>query len=265
MHDADTAVGVVGAGRMGGALIQGWMEAGLSPADLVIVDPTPGEAARRALDDGATAVPTRLVDCATVLIAVKPQRFASVAPALAVDADAMVLSIMAGVSVATLNAAFPGRAVVRAMPNTPAAVGQGITGLFAPGDVEAPRIARAERLLSVCGPVVRVESEDGIDRLTAVSGSGPAYVFHLVEALAASARKLGFAPDTALALARHTVTGAARLLEDDADPTALRAAVTSPNGTTQAALDVLMGELTELMERTTRAAYRRAVELSKRA
>ena len=258
-------IAVVGAGRMGGALVRGWLAAGTPAADIAIVDPHPGEEARAAIEAGAREGADALGGADTVLMSVKPQIFAEVADDVErrIGENTLLVSIMAGTSLATLQAAFPGRPIVRAMPNTPASIGQGTTGLFVPDGVSRADGERAERLLAVSGPVVRVDDEDGIDRITAVSGSGPAYLFHLVEALSEAAQGLGFEAPTALALARQTVVGAARLLEAEGDPTALRKAVTSPNGTTQAALDVLMQDMPDLMERTVAAAYARAVELGK--
>ena len=247
---------------MGGALIRGWIAAGAEAADLVIIDPHPGEDARSALDAGASGDSADLARAGMVVMAVKPQVFPDVAPGLAahIRDDAALLSIMAGTSVAELERAFPGRSVLRAMPNTPASVGQGITGLFAPDGTADDLVARARELLSVCGPVLGVADESDIDRVTAISGSGPAYVFHMVEALAGAGAKLGLSPGSAMQLARETVRGAAALL-DTGEAADLRRAVTSPNGTTQAALEVLMAELPDLMERTARAAFDRAREL----
>ena len=251
---------VVGAGRMGGAMLRGWREAGRAAGELLVIDPNPGEDAQRVVADGAPTDPTRLPEADTVLLSVKPQAFSEVAPTLDLAPDATVVSIMAGTSVKTLQTSFPGRDVLRAMPNTPASIGMGVTGLYGAQGVDAETVLRVQNLLRVCGPVVVVETESDIDRVTAVSGSGPAYVFHMVEALQAAGEALGLSMDYAKVLARETVRGAAALLETgEAD--ALRRAVTSPNGTTQAALDVLMPELPALMARTTRAAFERAKEL----
>ena len=255
---------LVGAGRMGSALLSGWVEAGRDPSDLAILDPTPSDTAKALIKRGAKSGPAALRKADTVVIAVKPQVFGSIADELAerLKPGALVVSIMAGVGIARLAAAFPGAALVRAMPNTPASVGAGITGLYAaPGVGEAER-QQARELLSVTGEVVNVASERDIDRVTAVSGSGPAYVFHLVESLAEAGRGVGLDSETAEQLARATVIGAAKLLEGEGTPTDLRRAVTSPNGTTQAALDVLMMELPNLMRRTVEAAFKRAVELA---
>ena len=256
---------VVGAGRMGGALIQGWLANGTPAHSIAVVDPHPGEAAQAAIDAGARTGPQALESADVVLLSVKPQVFAEVSDDIAerVARSALIVSIMAGTSIASLQKAFPGRPCVRAMPNTPASIGSGVTGLLVPEGVSAEDGKRAEELLSVTGPVVRVAGERDIDRVTAVSGSGPAYVFHMVEALAEAGVKAGLEPDTATELARRTITGAAALLAEGGDAGELRRAVTSPNGTTQAALEVLMAELPDVMERTVKAAFERAVELGR--
>ena len=252
-------IGVVGAGRMGGALMTGWVAGGMAPEDIVIVDPRPGEAAQELIAAGARNSREALAECGRVLLAVKPQVFPEVAGELAehIAPDALVVSIMAGTTLAQLEAALPGRVLVRAMPNTPAAIGHGISAVFAPeGGGEA-----AEAMLAPGGAVLRVESERDIDRVTAVSGSGPAYVFHMVEALAAAGEAVGLSAEQAEVLARATVTGAGRLLEGGEAAGELRRVVTSPGGTTEAGLEVLMGELEGVMGRCVRAAYARAVEL----
>lgn len=248
---------------MGGALLEGWIAGGTAPADIAILDPKPGPVARDVIERGATSDPDTLAAVETLLMAVKPQVFDEIWDDLAegVRPGTLIISIMAGVSCAALRKAFPGCPVIRAMPNTPASVGAGITGLYAGEGASESDVAEAERLLGVTGEVVRVYDERDIDRVTALSGSGPAYIFHLVEAMSEAGRDIGLDPDVSDRLARATVIGAARLLQDDGDASALRRAVTSPNGTTQAALEVLMPQLPELMRRTVRAAFDRAVEL----
>jgi len=262
---------LVGAGKMGGALLSGWLEAGLiTPRKLAILDPAPGPQAIYAIERGAKHI-TKPQDVPksvqTVLLAVKPQMFSRLGKDLGTELphNAMILSILAGTSLRQLDEAFGGRSVIRAMPNTPAAIGAGISAIFVDPKVSPNRIEEAEILLKSGGEVVRVDSEAALNAVTAVSGSGPAYVFHLVEALEAGARDLGLAPDVAAKLARETVIGSARLLSvSDESPEGLRKNVTSPNGTTQAALDVLMGEdggLSKMMITTVRAAFARAKEL----
>ncbi|MDZ5646251.1 pyrroline-5-carboxylate reductase [Nitrospirillum sp. BR 11828] len=259
---------LVGCGKMGGAMLAGWRAAG-TVRRVVIVDPVAGTA-----PEGATLVadpaqiPADFTPTAVVL-AVKPQMMDQALPAyLPYAGRAVFLSIAAGKTVAYFQKVLgPGTALVRAMPNTPAAVGRGISGAYATPAVSAAQRDLCQSLLSAVGEVVWVEEEGLIDAVTAVSGSGPAYVFHLVEALAAAGAAAGLPPDLALRLARATVTGAGELLHRNPDTTAtqLRINVTSPKGTTQAALDVLMDEaqgLTPLMVRAVAAADRRSRELA---
>lgn len=263
---------LVGAGKMGGALLSGWLEAGvITPRKLAIFDPEPGAQAVFAIERGAKHI-TRFQDVPksvqTVVLAIKPQLFDRVGEDLAatLPPNALILSILAGTSLRRLNDAFDGRIVIRAMPNTPAAIGAGISAIYVDPNVAPEKIDVAETLLKPGGEVVRVESEAALNAVTAVSGSGPAYLFHLVEALEAGARDLGLPQDVAAKLARETIIGSAKLLDTSGEsPETLRKNVTSPNGTTQAALDVLMGEdggLSRMMIMTVRAAFTRAKELS---
>ena len=263
---------IVGAGNMGGALLSGWLERGaLGPRNVAVLDPTPGTEAVFAIERGARHLsgPEDIpASISTVLMAVKPQMFASLAGPIA-DAlpdGALVVSIMAGIDTAALAERFPAAHIVRAMPNTPASIGRGVTAYVAANDMDEALIERATTLLSASGSVLRVDSDDKINAVTAISGSGPAYVFHLVEALEAAGRTLGLDAQTAATLARETVTGASALLDaSERTPTELREAVTSPNGTTQAALNELMSEhgLVPLMRRAARAAMDRSRELSR--
>ncbi len=263
---------LIGAGKMGGALLSGWLEDGIvSPRKLAILDPSPSSQAVFAIERGAKHI-TRFQDIPksvqTVLLAIKPQLFAQVGTELgaALPVNAMIISILAGTSLRRLDEAFDGRVVIRGMPNTPAAIGAGISAIYADPNVAPEKIEEAANLLRPGGEVVNVDSEAALNAVTAVSGSGPAYVFHLVEALEAGARDLGLPEEVAAKLARQTVVGAAKLLDStDESPETLRKNVTSPNGTTQAALDVLMGEdggLSRMMITTVRAAFARAKELS---
>jgi pyrroline-5-carboxylate reductase len=178
----------------------------------------------------------------------------------------LVLSIAAGITIEAIEAGLGTRRIVRAMPNTPAQIGKGITGAVG-GDISAADRAIAEALLRAAGQVVWFEDESRIDAVTAVSGSGPAYVFYLVEALAAAAEQQGFGPEQAMQLARQTVVGAAALLEADPAPAAeLRQNVTSPKGTTYAALQVLMDAesgIAPVLARAVEAARRRSEELGR--
>jgi pyrroline-5-carboxylate reductase len=250
-------------------MARGWIAAGLAPSQLVLVDPKPGEATLafvREHDLRLVESPVGILVHVLVL-AVKPQIIrevlAEVAPAI--GPHTMVLSIAAGVQIATIAGALSTSRIVRAMPNTPAQVGKGITGVVGSGITDGDR-AVAESLLGAMGQAIWFKSEGSLDAVTAVSGSGPAYVFYLVESLAAAAMRHGLEAGEAMQLARQTVIGAAALMEADPLPAAqLRENVTSPNGTTAAALSVLMAPdgLAQLMERAVFAAKRRSEELGR--
>ena len=259
---------------MGGALLAGWLEQGIVPSDAplnaVIVDPhydtEAGPAGVRSFSSPQDLPADFAPD--VVLLAVKPQAMTDVAPAYRRFAgQAVFLSIAAGRTIASLETLLgPDAAIVRAMPNTPAAVRRGATGLFANRNVSGNQRQTCDQLVAAVGQFVWVERESLLDAVTAVSGSGPAYVFLLVEALTAAGENLGLPPDLAATLARATVTGSGELLRQSPLPAAaLRENVTSPNGTTYAALQVLMKEgdgLAGLMRRATEAAARRAEELA---
>jgi len=261
---------LIGAGKMGLALAGGWIAAGLPANELVLVDPNASEAAHQF----AERTGVRLVGSAdgvlvaVLVLAVKPQVMLSVLGDLqpVVGAHTLVISIAAGISLAAISAGLETQRVVRAMPNTPAQVGKGTTGAVAGPGVRPADRDIADALLRAAGDVVWFDDEAMIDAVTAVSGSGPAYVFHFVEALAAAGVRQGFSEEQAMRLARQTVIGAAALLEADPSPAAtLRQNVTSPKGTTEAALGVLMGPngLTSLMEKTVMAAKLRSEELGR--
>ncbi len=272
-------VALIGAGRMGAALATGWLKArrgGLDASTLVFVDPSPGEAARELAERyGVAILPELTRKAATgvdrVVLAVKPQVFPKLAESLPgkVPPGALVISILAGIGLITLGKTFPGHPIVRAMPNTPGAIGKGITVGISNEHADAPEYrAAAEALLKVTGSYEWVEEERLMDAVTAVSGSGPAYVFLMCEALARAGEAEGLPPVLAEKLAVATVAGAGALLEDSykrktADAAALRRAVTSPGGTTQAALDVLMGGggLPMLIRNAVSAAERQARKL----
>ena len=235
---------LVGCGRMGGAMLSGWRERGLAPS--VAVDPDPTAAAYAGPDlavvPNAAAIPAGFAPAAVVL-AVKPQNAAATLPAYSAYAGhAVFLSIMAGRNIAGIQHLLsPAAAIVRAMPNTPAAVRRGVT-VLCPGPGVAPtQRALCDDLLQAIGKVAWVDDEALMDAVTAVSGSGPAYVFLLAELMQAAAIEQGIAPDLARLLARETVSGSGALLAASAEESAaLRIAVTSPGGTTQAALEILM-------------------------
>lgn len=235
---------MLGAGRMGGALISGWRRAGLlTPGDLMITDPHPGEEALAAISEGACHDPDAagMGKAACVLLAVKPQLWREAAAAVSgsLSPEAVIVSVAAGVSAAEISEAFGGRPVARVMPTTAAAIGQGTASLFAP-DPRAYQFART--LFTAVGTVVDLEDEALMHAATAVSGSAPAYLYAFVEALEAAGVMAGLTPEAARTLARATISGAAALMaQSGVDPAVLRRQVTSPGGTTQAALEVLMG------------------------
>lgn len=261
---------LVGAGRMGGALLKGWLKAKSGP--VIVVEPRPSAelralAKKKIITLVATPSEVRAKKIAVCLVALKPQILKHEAPLLAPFAQggALMISVAAGTHTKLLFKAWGKTArIIRAMPNTPGAIGHGISGLFAaPGATNADK-KNAEALLSALGQTIWVSKEDLIDSVTAVSGSGPAYLFLMAEAMTEAGIAEGLPPDQAEKLARATVAGAGALLANDPSPAGmLRQAVTSPHGTTEAALKVLMAKngLTLLMKRAIRAARRRAKEL----
>jgi pyrroline-5-carboxylate reductase len=261
-----TPILMLGAGRMGGAILDGWRKAdAFSPSDLLIVDPDPGEAAQDAAAQGVSLNPpdAELARARTVLLCVKPQTWreaaARYAPHLA--PDAVVLSIAAGVKAEDIARGFGGRAVGRIMPTTAAAICHGTSSVYA---AAADALARAHALFEPLGDVVDLADEGQMHAATAVSGSAPAYLFAFLEALEAAGAAAGLPPRDASKLARSTLIGAAALLaESGADPVELRRQVTSPGGTTEAALNVLLGEngLPSLMREAVQKAVRRSKEL----
>jgi pyrroline-5-carboxylate reductase len=260
---------LVGAGKMGAALLEGWLQLGLDPSNVVVVDPQPAPEIVALAQRGLVLNPPKgaVGNIAAVVLAVKPQVADAVLPAAAalVGAGTVVLSIMAGKTLASLQAALPGAAVVRAMPNTPAAIGRGISVAVANLAATAEQKQTAQRLLAAAGAVEWIDDESLMDAVTAVSGSGPAYVFLLAETLARAGVAAGLPQELAARLARETVTGAGELLRrSPLDPATLRANVTSPGGTTAAALAVLMGTdgFEPLLEQAVAAATARSRALS---
>ncbi len=261
---------LVGCGKMGGAMLAGWRERGLKDADLAVIEPAeairpdiPGAVVVGAVD----AVPASFRPDIVVL-AVKPQSMDGALPGLRrfVGPDTTFLSIAAGKTIGYFRKGLgEGAKIVRAMPNTPAAVRQGVTVCVAGPGVSAPQRARCDALLAAVGTVDWVEDEGLIDAVTAVSGSGPAYVFLLVEAMAAAGEKAGLPADLAMKLARGTVSGSGALLAGASEPASqLRINVTSPGGTTAEALGVLMAAdaIQPLFDRAIAAATRRSRELA---
>jgi pyrroline-5-carboxylate reductase len=261
-----TPILMLGAGRMGGAMLAGWRKAeAFAASDLMIRDPQPGQPALAAGLDGAVLNPpdAELARARTVVLAVKPQLWreaaAEVSPWLA--ADAVIVSIAAGVRAGEIAKEFGGRCVARVMPTTAAAIGQGTASLFAD---DPAALARAHALFEPLGAVVDLSDEGLMHAATAVSGSAPAYLYAFIEALEGAGAAAGLSPKDASRLARSTLTGAAALLaETGEEPAELRRQVTSPGGTTQAAIDVLLGEtgLGPLLREAVVAAIRRSKQL----
>src|SRR3954470_2150196 len=269
--DLPSSLILVGAGKMGGAMLEGWLSAGLDPSGVAVIEPNPSrELTALAASRGFRLNPERSDTQAPeiLVLGIKPQMLDQVGPGVAPLAgpNTLVISILAGKTVAGIAAAMPGtQAVVRAMPNLPASIGRGATGAYASPETSARQRAMAAARLAAHGRGGRVASEDLIDAVTAVSGSGPAYVFHLVECLAQAGVAAGLEAEVAQRLAQATIEGAGELLRTSGlDPATLRRNVTSPGGTTAAALDVLMAGdgLGPLMRRAVEAAKRRAAELA---
>lgn len=267
----DTRVLLIGFGNMGQALVRGWLARGRNAATIRVVDTaSAARAAAAALGIAATErVGAREPEEApgVVVVAVKPNQLASALGELApLSGSSVFLSIAAGKTLAQLETGLSaGAAVVRAMPNTPAAIGQGITALVASSAVTPAQRALCEELLAAVGATAWLDDERDMDAVTAVSGSGPAYVFLLIECLERAAVEAGLSPELARRLALATVAGAGAYAAASAEPAAeLRRRVTSPGGTTQAALEVLGAErgLADLISRAVRAAAKRSRELS---
>lgn len=255
---------LLGCGKMGTALLTGWLGAGVPAASVWVMEPNPSDWLRGSgvhLNEGVPPAP------AVALLAVKPQMMGAALPALQAlgNGTTLFVSIAAGTTIAAFEAALGDRTpIVRTMPNTPAMVNRGITALCRNAHVSDADMALAVALMAAVGETVLLDGEHQIDAVTAVSGSGPAYVFHLIEAMAAAGEAEGLSPEVAMQLARATVCGAGELAHRSADSAAqLRVNVTSPGGTTAAALAVLMPELPGLMARAVKAAADRGRELGK--
>lgn len=258
---------LLGCGKMGSALLQGWLDQGL-PADQVwVLDPHPSDwlqAQGVRINKGVPARP------AAVLVAVKPQMMGDALPVMAGlgNADTVFISVAAGTPIAAFETALGAKTpIVRVMPNTPAAIGAGISALI--GNTHASRadVDMADGLMQAVGQTVRLDTEAQMDAVTGVSGSGPAYVFHMIETLAQAGQAQGLDAEMAMQLAKATVAGAGALAAQSSEsPSQLRVNVTSPNGTTQAALEVLMDDQTgfpDLMNRAVAAATDRSKELAR--
>jgi len=253
---------LLGAGRMGGALLKGWaLKDAVDPGHVLVRDPAPST---EALSSGAELNPPDEAyrDVAVVLLAVKPQTWKAAVEALPpIPEQAMVVSIAAGVKAADIAAAFKGARVARVMPTTGVGIGKGVASIYS-ADSGARNLAHT--LFDAVATVVDLPSEDLMDVATAVSGSAPAYLYAFIEALEAAGAAHGLAPAAAQRLARATITSAAALLDlEGGEPAELRRQVTSPGGTTEAALKVLLGEggFPQLLDQAVAAAVARAKEL----
>ncbi len=254
---------LVGCGKMGGALLTQWMRA--VEDEFTIVDPfldQPVEGARLFKD--INALGDEKFDL--LIVAIKPQMVDEILPAYkdVLNPDGAVASIAAGCSVQRLQTALPGYPVIRIMPNLPSAIGAGVAGLYASSAASAAQRDTVETLMQAAGTAVWVDDEDQIDRVTAVAGSGPGYVFEIARAYIEAAKELGFSDEQASDLVLGTLDGSIRMILETGDnPENLRNSVTSKNGTTEAGLKALNGDgkLSDLLKATTESAYKRAIEL----
>jgi pyrroline-5-carboxylate reductase len=261
---------LVGAGNMGGAMLSGWLKRGVPGASVLVLDPNASEKMVAMADEHGVRIaktPPEGLKAAILFVAVKPQVMGVVLPSLKplIGDDTVTVSVAAGTTISFMEGHLGEGAFVRAMPNTPAMIGRGVTGAYANAQVSEQQRALIHDLLKVSGPVEWVASERDIDAVTALSGSGPAYVFYLVECMAEAGRKAGLGADLAMRLARETVSGAGELLYQSPEmPSTLRKNVTSPGGTTAAALAVLMADdgMQPLFDAAIEAARKRAEELA---
>ncbi|CRL16723.1 pyrroline-5-carboxylate reductase [Phaeobacter italicus] len=267
---ASRGIALLGCGKMGSAMLAGWLDQGVSPDAVWVIDPNPSDWLRQTGVQINAPLPEGDKAPGIVLIAVKPQMMGEALPQMQSlgNGPTLFISVAAGTSIATFEDLLGSQTpLVRAMPNTPAAIGRGITAIIGNTQASSADLDRAEALLQAIGQIVRLESEGQIDAVTGVSGSGPAYVFHLIETLAAAGEAEGLPADLAMQLAKATVAGAGALAEAaEETPSQLRVNVTSPNGTTQAALEVLMNEadgFPTLLRRAVGAATERSKELSR--
>lgn len=262
---------LIGAGKMGGAMLDGWLKQGTSPDKIAISDPMVSDEMQALADQYGFAVNPDLAalsNVEVVLLAVKPQMMDQVLPALkgVAGGKPLFISVAAGRTIQGFEEAFGSdAAIIRAMPNTPAAVGRGITAICPNANCTPEHVDLASNLLSAIGEVVAIDDEKLMDAVTGVSGSGPAYVFHLIECMAAAGEAEGLPADIAMKLARATVAGAGELVHQSPLPAAtLRENVTSPAGTTAAALEVLMADdaMPRILREGIAAATRRSEELA---
>jgi pyrroline-5-carboxylate reductase len=269
LKDIKGSIVLAGAGKMGGAMLTGWLARGLDARGLSVIEPHPAGEISALVKKGVrlNPAPQDIGAVATLVVALKPQTFREAGAILKSFAgpSTLVVSIMAGTTIASISGVCGG-SVVRAMPNTPAAIGRGITVAVAAKNVSTAQRTVADALLRATGSVEWIDDENLMDAVTAVSGSGPAYIFLLAEELARAGVEAGLPPDLATKLARETVAGSGELLHrSDLASATLRQNVTSPGGTTAAALEVLMGPdgMQSLLTRAVAAATRRSRELAK--
>lgn len=266
----DFSICLVGAGNMGGAMLAGWLQSGVLAERICVVDPNPPEKMMQAMQNAGVKHWTSADAGApmdVIIVAVKPQIIESVLPGLKslIGPNSALVSVAAGTSIDTVEKHLGQIAIVRAMPNTPALVLKGMSGCFANDKTSETHKAQIEDLLLSIGAVAWVESEEQINAVTAVSGSGPAYVFHLAECMQNAGIEAGLSSELSMQLARQTIAGAGEMLARiDEEASQMRKNVTSPNGTTAAALDVFMGEpsLQALVTKAVLAAQKRSEELS---
>jgi len=269
-NEDNFTIALIGAGNMGGAMLGGWLSDGIAANRIMVMDPAPPPSMTTMMEANGiichgSAPANQAVD--VVIIAVKPQIMGAVLPGITglIGAGTVIVSVAAGITISSICGKLGDIACVRAMPNTPALIQRGITVGYANQKVAELQRSRVDCLLNATGSFAWVDSEQLIDAVTAVSGSGPAYVFHLAECMAAAGVKAGLPDNLALRLAVETIAGAGELMmRSDEGPDHLRANVTSPNGTTAAALAVLMADngMQKLMERAIFAAWKRSEELS---
>ena len=265
-HRGVESLVLLGCGKMGAAMLEGWLKGGLAADRVQVIEPNPSGWLEARAGEGVTVNPDAPGPASVALVAVKPQIMAEAAPALKplAGGGTLFVSIAAGTPIAFFEALYGADTpIIRAMPNTPAAVGRGITALVGNARVSEAQMAMAEALLATIGETVRLDSEEQMHAVTGLSGSGPAYVFHMIEAMAVAGVAAGLPDDLAMRLARATVSGAGALADaSDESAEQLRVNVTSPGGTTAAGLGVLMDQLPDLMTRTVAAAARRSRELA---
>lgn len=269
LQNLSGTIALAGAGKMGGAMLSGWLAQGLDANAVAVIEPYPSDEINALAARGVrlNPAPKEFDSVAALVVALKPQMFREAGPGLRpfLGSSTLVVSIMAGMTIAAIGDVCGGH-VVRAMPNTPAAIGRGITVAVAAGNVSAAQRAIADALLRAIGAVEWTGDETLMDAVTAVSGSGPAYVFLLAEELARAGVEAGLPPELATKLARETVAGSGELLRrSEFDAATLRHNVTSSGGTTAAALEVLMGRdgMQSLLTRAVAAATKRSRELAK--